>query len=86
MNNGQLLVAATQIFPIGDFAEEDIGQLLLIEFQITAWLVVSHGNGASCHGQLHHAPLHLRNLFGLHRHVTGTEVHRFANELTHSGA
>ena len=59
-------VGATEFAEVFDLAEEDAGQLVLAELELTARIVVSHSNGASCHRDLHHAAVHLGDRLGLH--------------------
>ena len=77
------LGGAAELAVVVDLAAEDVHQLGLAELQLTALLVVGHRNGAGRHRDLHHSLRQLGDLLGLHRHITGAEIHRAREELTH---
>ena len=60
--------------------------LLLGQLEVTAGLVVTEGDGAAHHGDLHQTTGHLGDVLGLHRIVRGREVHGLVDESLTAGA
>ena len=87
MGNGDLALAALELIPGVDLAEEDVDGLLLGQLKVLAvGLVVGDGDSAAYSGELNHPTLYLGSFTCLDWFVRSTEFNGAYYVLTHARA